>query len=436
MHVAPGTMIGNALATSISANALGQIANVATGVIKTANLTQLLGSLNPIVTVGSAGDCLNGQAFIDSVTISNAKISLSPVSSGLQIGAELDGLNLAGHVTFDVLCAGGSDTFTATATTAVLDGVLDLMPGSGSSGTGLSVAVTNPQVTFTGLNVNAGGLPSALLDILPISQIASSLATAAAPTILKPALNSAVGALEAPMTISLMGQTIDFQVEPSAASFDSSAGTIALDMKLLIEGTENSAGFTSTPSGPPTFQPGNGLALGLCDDLANEALSELTATGLLNLSLPSMGGGASASIQATSPPMISANGSDGDLQLILPDLQLVIEQNGNVAGKAALNVQVGLKIVPAADPSSVQIVLGEPAIALDPLSDSTTDSASAMADGSVDFQTPAGMGTKSQLTSITSLLQAIPLPKILGLQLTNTSVTGEGGYVTVQTTLQ
>jgi hypothetical protein len=425
--VAAGTSISNAIATSISATAFAKIAGAATTLIKTTNLTAVVQPLNPVVTVGSGGDCINAQASIDSVAISNAKITLAPVAGGLQVGAELDGLDVTGHMTYALLCAPGSSTFSVSATSVVVGGVLDLQPMGGS---GLSVTIAKPDVQLAGLDITATGLPGDILNLLPIDQVIEVFAPLAGQAFLTPIINDALGSLTKPMSISLMGETIDFEVAPSAVSFGSASGTVALDMMLLIEGTGSGAGFTSTPSGMPQLSPGNGLALGLCDDLANEALAELTTTGLLNLSLPSMGG-AAAALSATSPPMMSANGSGGELQLYLPDMIMTISENGSVTGKVALNVEVGVDITPAQDATSVQINLGTPTVALDPLTPADADALEG-----TDVETPANNGTGSQLGSITQLLQSIPLPKILGLQLTDTSVTGNNGYAVVQTTLQ
>jgi hypothetical protein len=76
----------------------------------------------------------------------------------------------------------------------------------------------------------------------------------------------------------------------------------------------------------------------------------------------------------------------------------------------------------------VSIDLGTPALAVDSLDEL------AVADSSL---TPAiQTATNDQRGSIADLLQNIPLPRIGGLTLTETSVTGGQGYVVVKTTLK
>jgi hypothetical protein len=428
-HVAPGTEITSAITTSISAQVFSQIGSAATTLIKTADLTALVQPLNPIASSGSGCDV--SQAFIDSVALGDASVSLTPTTGGLQIFAELDGIDVAGHMNYETLCLAGSNTFEVTVASVSMSGTISLTPATGSA-TGLAANFASPDVQLTGLNITASGLPGAVLALLPISSIIQAFAPAIADLALGPILNDALGTLTAPMQLSLLGQTIDIQVTPSVVSFDPSGGNIALDMSFLIEGTENSPGFITTPSTTPVLSPGNGLALGLADDLANEALAELTATGLLNLTVPPQGG-ANATLKATSPPMITANGSNGELQLVLPDMLMTISQGSDVTGEAWLNVQADVEITPTpGDATSVQIDLGTPAVAIDPIAAPTGAEAPDL-DG---LGTVAHTGTTSQLGSITQLLQSIPLPKIAGLQLTNTSVTGDGGYIILQTSLQ
>ena len=44
-------------------------------------------------------------------------------------------------------------------------------------------------------------------------------------------------------------------------------------MKMLIKGTESSKGFIFTDNGIPSMDPGNGLEIGLADDLANSMVA-------------------------------------------------------------------------------------------------------------------------------------------------------------------
>jgi hypothetical protein len=249
-----------------------------------------------------------------------------------------------------------------------------------------------------------------------------------------PMVNKALGGLAGPQTLNVLGKQITVQVDPTDVAFDADGGLITLDMKMLIGGTENSKGFIFTDNGIPTMDPGNGLQLGLADDLANSMLSQLVATGLLNLSMPAHGGTFDATqMQMTSPPMISADPSNGMMRLVLPDLIATFTHGGTPVGRAAINGVVELKINPSSDGYGIAIELGKPNIEADVLEDIPNDTL--MSDD--DLALAVELTLDAQLQSISTLLGAVPLPTMpAGLTMKDMSVGSDDGYVMMKGTLE
>jgi len=418
-HRAPGSSIKNAIAASISAPAFTQIGNAAAKLIKSADLTALIAPMNPVVHAGDEAtlQCLYGQAFVDRITIADAKITLAPVAGGLQLSATFDHPVIMGHMRYAVACAGGQSNFEIKATSASLSGVLTL---SINGANGLTSQLLNPNVQLPGLDISATGIPGTVLGLVPLEKVIQFVVPTAARLFVTPLLNKAIGTLTGPQKLPVLGQTLDLQVTPSAIAFDPSGGDVMLDMKLLIEGAEHSPGFIFTPNGAPALDAGRGLALGIADDLANDALAQLAAKGLLNLQVP----GTSARVTITSPPMISADPKDGKLRLVLPDMMVMLGGKGRIA----VNAEIALAIQPADGGSSLAIELGTPAIAIDSLDDVPVANSG--------LAPAIHATTADQRGSIKDLLKNIPLPKVGGLTLTDTSVTGGSGYVLVKTTLK
>jgi hypothetical protein len=415
----PGSSIQNAIAASISAPVFTQIGNLAGRSLKAANLTALIAPLNPVVRAGDeqGPDCLYGQAFVDSVTIADARISLAPVAGGLQISATLDRPVITGHAMYAVTCINGQSNFEIKANAASLSGVLTL---STNGPNGLSADLLNPDVQLPGLDITATGIPGAILNLIPLERVIQKIAPLAARTFVTPLLNTAVGTLTGPQKLPVLGQTLNLQVAPSAIAFTPAAGSVMLDTRMLIEGAESSPGFIFTPNDAPTLDAGGGLALGISDDLANDVLAQLAAKGLLNMQLP----GSTARLTLTSPPMISPDPKDGKLRLVLPDMMIMLGGTKSLA----VNVEIGLTVRSINDGTALAIDLGTPSIALDSLDDAP-DTAASLAPA---IQTT----TNDQKGSILDMLQNIPLPKVAGFTLSNTQVTGGSGYVLVKTTLK
>lgn len=239
-------------------------------------------------------------------------------------------------------------------------------------------------------------------------------------------MNKALGGLSGPQQLDVLGKQLTVEVDPTAISFDPDGAFIALDTKILIAGSESSPGFIYTDNGIPTMDPGNGMQLGLADDLANEMLAEVAATGLLNLNMPASGGTFdNSAISMSLPPMISADPADGKMKVILGDMMATYTSGGQPVAKAAINASIDLEIVPAANGYGVAMQLGTPTVHATVLDD--VANVSRFSDSDLAKATEACLN--AQIDSISKLLTDIPLPAVAGVQMRNLSVGADDGYV-------
>jgi hypothetical protein len=423
----PGQSIASGIAAALSTQAFAKISDAGSALMKAEDFTKLLAPMQPMLNTG--GSCLGAKAYVDSLTITDAHLSLVPVDGGLMFSVELDGVDVKAHADYHVACIGGSDTFEITADAVLVSGTLDVAPNGMM---GFTTTLMNPNVNLTNLNVSASGLPGAILDLIDMNGLISSAVSKGAEMFMGPMMNKALGALAGPKMVNLLGKQVEFQISPSNIDFTSAGGLIALDTQIQIQGTQN-AKFVFTPNGTPAMDPGMGLQIGLADDLANDMLAQITSLGLLNLSMPTNGGTFdSAQMTATSPPMISADPADGKMRLILPDMKVVFSQAGTPVASAALNAKIDLSVSPANNGYAVAISLGKPEVDVDTTNDIPNETRFTNADLGKAVQA----GLDGQIASISALLGGVPLPAMAGLQLTNLSVGGDQGYVMVKGDLQ
>ena len=429
---AQGAQIDNAITAALSTQAFAKLGDAAGPLIKNMDMQALLAPMQPMMHSGDADgeDCLFARLYVDNLTMSDAKIQLTPVDGGLQFYAELDGLDVPGHMRYAAACVSGSNTVDVSATKVSIAGTLLVTP----NGMGFDTQLVDQDVQLSGLHISASGIPGAVLDILPMDSIIQYVAPKAAEMFMGPMMNKALGALGGPKQLNVLGKTIDVEVVPSDITFTSTGGLVVLNTKMLIEGTEGSKGFIFTDNGMPNMDPGQGMQIGLADDLANELLSQVVSTGLLTLDMPAQGGTFdTAHLEMTSPPMISADPADGQMRLILPDMMATFLYQGAPVGKAAINAKVELKIVPAsANDYAVALQLGTPEIEVDTLDDVTNQTR--FTDD--DLETAVKLSLDSQIASISALLGSIPIPSMMGLQMKDLSLTSDDGYVMMQGTLQ
>ncbi|MGN6110667.1 MAG: hypothetical protein ACTHU0_36530 [Kofleriaceae bacterium] len=426
-----GSNVERGLAAALSTEAFAKISAAAGPIIKGLDIGQMIAPMNPMIHSGDENgeDCLFGRVYIDDVKFEDIAISLVPQQGGLGFRAQIDKLDVPGRARYAVACVDGSNTVRVKATRVVITGTLLVTPaGRGSFTTDL----VDENVQITGLDIQASGLPGAILDILNLENSIRGVIARGVEKAMEPMMNSALGALGGPQELEVLGKKIQMQVDPSDVTFDPAGGLIVMDTKVLIAGSENSR-FVYTENGFPSLDPGRGFALGLADDLANELLSEANAVGLLNLAMPATGGTFdNTNVGMTLPPMISADPADGTMKVVLGDMTATFTSLGKPVGKAAINATVDLKIEPAANGYGVALKLGKPVIHADVLDDMPNETR--MMDR--DLASAVEVCLDAQIESISKLLVSIPLPAVAGLQMRNLSVGSDDGYVMVKGSLE
>lgn len=427
-----GSNIASAVTAAMSADAFTKISAAAGPILQGLDMSALLAPMQPMVHLGDEDgeDCKFLQLFVDDLTFSDVAISLSPVGGGLAFRAEIDGLDVSGHARFKFACLPGSTSARITADKIVVSATLNVTPDGTS---GFATRLVSPSVSVTGLHPSLSGIPEGLLELLNLDSAIEFIVEKGAELAMNPLLNQVLGALGGPQQLDVLGHQLDLQVAPSAISFSSDGALVAMDMKVLLAGSQSSPGFVFTDNGAPTMDPGHGFQLGLADDLANEMMAELQAIGMLDLTMPATNGPFDATqIHMTLPPTISADLADGQLRLVLGDVLATFTNHGVPVGRAAINARVDLKIASTGNGGSVALQLGTPDIHVDTLDD--IDNATGLE--AKDLATAVGISLGAQIDAISKLLVAIPIPAIAGLQMRDLSIGSDDGYVMVRGQLQ
>ncbi len=424
---AAGANIDNAMAIAISADSFAKIAAAGGPIVKGMDFGAMLSPLNPMVRAGDeAGpDCLYGHLSILDVKMSDFDLTLIPVDGGLELRAEIRGLDVPGHADYAVACADGSNDIRVLADRVVIGGTLLVSPKDSG---GFETTLASPNVEINGLDIQASGLPGDILNLLNIESSIEGVLAKGAEMAMEPMMNSAMGALAGPKTLPILGHNLTVEVSPAEITFDVTGGLVVMNGSMLMEGAE-SAKFVYTENGRPDLDFSKGFQLGLADDLINEMLAEAHAVGMLNLSMPQHGGPFdTVAIQMTLPPMISADPTDGKLRVILGDMAATFLTDGEAVAKASLNAKMDVKIVPSETGSGISVQLGEPEIFVNVLDD--IENTTRLPNDVIEAAVPAGI--KSQINAMSGLLRAVPMPAVAGLQMIDLSVGSDQGFVMVE----
>ncbi|HEX2689871.1 MAG TPA: hypothetical protein VHN14_24800 [Kofleriaceae bacterium] len=425
-----GMNIPSAVTAAISADSFAKISAAAGPFLKSLRMTTLLAPLQPMVHIGSDGDSTYAQAFIDDLTFSDIKIALKPVQGGLTFNAEIDQLDVPGHARYALLFIPHSNTFRITADKITIAGTLSVTPNGMA---GFTSKLANPKVLVTNFHLEASGLPGDILELLHLDSAIQSIIPVAAALAMNPLMNQALGALAGPQELDVLGKKLTLQVAPSTLAFDPTGALVAINMKVLLAGSESSRGFLFTANGAPAMDPSHGFQIGLADDLANEVLAEAQAAGVLDLTIPeSVGAFDAAQLHMTLPPMISADAGDGQLRLVLGDMLATFTSHGAPMARAAISATLDLQVSPLPNGTSVAVQLGTPELHVDPIDDLAN--LTGLDDKTLANATTAVLA--AQVASISKLLVAIPIPAVAGLQVRDLSIGSDSGYVMVKGAFQ
>jgi hypothetical protein len=420
-----GSDIPAAVTAAMSADSFAKLSAAAGPIIKGLDIGKLIAPMQPMLSFGSTC-AAEGSASVDDVQLGDIKVSLAPAAGGLAFSAELDQVSVPGHATYKVLCLPGSSSFSLTADKIVVAGTLDVAPNGMS---GFTTKIVKPTVQLTAFKVSATGLPGDILDLIDFNALVSAVVPTVAELAMGPLVNQALGALAGPQQLAVAGQQLSMQVVPSAIAFDPTGAQLSINMKMSIAGSENSPGFLYTDNGTPSLDPSHGFQIGLADDLANELLAELQATGQLELALPVPGGlFETAQLHMSLPPIVSADAADGQLHLVIGDAIATFMTGGAAVARAAINARLDLKVEPSLHGGGVAVQLGTPEVHINVLDD--IPNTTGFTDDQLGNAVAAVLGV--QIDSITKLLGAIPLPAIDGLRVGNLSLDSDSGYVMVR----
>lgn len=420
-----GSNIERAVTASLSADAFARLSAAAGPIVKSTNIEALLAPLQPMVNLGDS--IANLKLSITKLTLADAKFTLTPVDGGLQFSAELAGLSVGANAAYGgTLVPDGTTSVSVTADKITIAGTLVVTPAGTA---GFTTKIASPTVGTANLKLQASGLIGQILDLLNnnLGSTIQNVTTRSAELALQPLINAALGALAGPQRFDVLGKHLDLQASPSAIAFSRAGALVTLNLAAKIEGSESSPGYIFTPNGTPAMNVGNGVQVGLADDLVNELLAEVHGIGLLDLHLKQdFGVFDTADIKLTVPPMISANSTDGALRLVLGDMIASFSDNGKELIRAAVNAQVDLQILRGNEAQEIALQFGKVRLFVNVLDTMNND---AVGDDVSELSGAAAAGIGLQLDSLSQFLIKVPLPSVAGVSLDNLALRADSGYV-------
>lgn len=419
-----GELIEHGLAVALSDEALARVAGAAGALMKTTDLAPILAPQNPMVSQGAetGEDCLWGKVYVDDVNLGDARLELVPGAAGLALELEVTGLDVPARARYEALCLEGSTSLRMRAQKLLVRGVLRITPRANRQG--FDVRLAAPQVTVTGFQLTASGLPGEVLELLDLDSAIGGILGRAAEIFLGPLLEKALGSLAGPKQAMVAGQSVGFELAAEAVSIDVTGAKVALASRMGL--ARAPARFVYTPNAPASLEVAGGYALAISDDALNQLLASVTSAGLLSFTMPAAGGTfESVRISAAMPPMISAD--HGKLRILAGELRMALISGGAEVAHVALHLAAEVSAEPTA--FGVRLILGTPEVHADVL-----DNVTGYADA--DKEQLIKLVVEHQSKTLALLLGSVPLPSFAGVTLADTRVRAADGFVQVTGSLR
>ena len=423
--------VDNAISAGLSKAAFTRLGSYAGDQIAAANLSALLIPMNPVVAKGLSNgqeDCLYGKVNVrNGVDIGDANIQFTPTTTGLAMDVSLDRVVAPLHARYAAACLDGDTDLTIRATQVRIKGNLAVTVSGGR----VHVALVAPQITLTGFDMQASGLPGAVLDLLDLDQEIGNIMAKATEKFVGPMVEQAIeGVKVGEQHVTVLGKDLAINMAAASVHFDPSGADVVLDTSLIVGSAPAATSFVYTDDQQPPTRRNTGVELALADDAINQVMAGFWAAGALDQTISKdLGLADSIVLDATLPPVVSA-GADGALHLTVGDLIATLSSAGTPITTMAINVEIALKAEPSPlDPTIVKLSLGLPTITTDILADST----------GLDREGLEGLlptMVQLQLDGFAPILGSIPLPAIAGLRPVDVRIGGASGYITVAAGIQ
>ena len=426
--------VPDAITASLSAQTFDAIGRGASGYLTTADLEALVAPHNPVFDSGGGPDCLYVMGAVTSVSIGGATTKLLPQTGSVSIDLELDNVNIGMHLDYAAACIDGSRDITASASHISVKGTLVLAVNTDHT---FNVTLQSPDVTLTGFNVELGGIPGAIVDLLDLDGAATGIVGDLAQSVLSSDVGTALSGLNSTKTIDVLGTPVDVNVAPSKIDVDVTGALVQLDTTLRAHGDDTGPGFVYVANTLPAMDKSQGFSLAVADDAANQLFASFWAAKGMDKTIDLTTGPYgdigklydAVTIQAMVPPFVDATGSS--LKLTIGDLIATFSLAGQAVTSVCINAEVDLVVTTDAT-GAIRLDVGMPTTYVDILDDQI-EGANELSNAQFEAITSFALGRIIAFGS--GAVGAIPLPSVGGVSVGNLSIAEQTGYLVVDGTV-
>jgi hypothetical protein len=431
------TKVPKAITATLSAQTFTAMGTMAANFITGGDLSSMVTSHNPVFDVDGGPDCLYAMGSITSFNVGGAAIGLAPNSTGLALDAELDNVQIGMHLSYAAACLNGGRDIMVAASHITVSGQLTV----GIVNRDFDIHLDNPNVAISGLDVDLGGIPGAIADLIDLNALLAPVLGWATEKFVVPMLNKSLAGLNNVKTIDVLGAQVDIDISPAAITFSDAGAIVELNSTLRAHGDNFSPGFVYEPNLVPSMDLSHGFQLAVADDAANQLFGSMWAAKALDkvISLKTGPYGDigqlydSVELSASVPPFVDASGSG--LVLTIGDLTATFRNGEITATEVVINAQVEVKVTNDPMTGAIRLDVGQPTVYVDVLDD-TEGVMGANELSNAQFELISSFALSRIVAVASGSVGAIPLPTVEGVAVKDLHVGEQQGYLVVDGSVQ
>ena len=438
--------VDDALVARLNEQTFSALGTMTGNIMETTDYAAIAAPLNPVIEMG--GSCLGAQFDLLDVAMSEAVVDLVPIDGGLAVSIEVFDLDVDLFARFAVACIDGSSTVGITADRLLITGRVPIT----LSGDEILVDIVDVESTIDGLDLDVGILPDAIVDLangLIESQVESILVDTLEQDVATMVEDFLAGFATTGQAFMIFGEEVVVTAAPTRLDFTTEGGTIVLDSHVDVTGSVG-VGYVASPRPLPSSvvldATGQGLRLGLADDMVNQALSAFWSSGALNLSfdLGSEDGNSSTlgdlvdavQINMLLPPYARAEVVGESVQVTLGDMLVDIidksDRGEEVITRLAVSATIELGLESGAN-GELRLVTSTPSVWVDVI-DQGIEGANILADEQIEALASAATGRVAAI--LDDLVGALPIPVFGGVSIVDITLETATGYLLLGGTLE
>jgi hypothetical protein len=352
--VPQGTPVPDAIIAKVNAKTLGVLESSVESLVESVDFGQVAQPLNPLVDAGNS--CAGVKVDLNTAEKSKVTMALLPTNNGIEVEVIMHDLDVDMTADYSIGCFGGgaSGSVNISASSARATATLDVSIDAGGE---IQVDLSNVNTSFVDFDLDVGGLPEVIVNLFngtvesKVRGILEDQVQTLVPSTGKEFLAEFTSAS---WSVPVLSDTLNVSIAPT--SVDISEEGIALRVEANTEfAAVEGASYLSSPRPPPMAGSNDqGLNVGIADDLGNQLLASLWASGLLEANIQPLlvehmqalfGETADdIRVELALPPIISPDPANNAVRLSIGDLLVHVGDGSTTLVEFAISADIDLAV--------------------------------------------------------------------------------------------